>query len=238
LRFQPPLVPTLVAVGLFFLFASLCRWQVLRLGESALEKERFLEKLQEPAFDVSSPPADMDGRQAEALGTIDWEHHLLLAGKYLFGQPGYQLIVPLHHAGGCSLVDMGWIPDDEAEQILKNERALPSERRFSGLVRRLPSEPEASGSFPLENGYQRRWARYAPEAMATAAGCLPAQDWLLIEGEGLAEQDPIKDRIPPIGGWRAVPQQIPHREYAITWGSLAILIVILWCTLSFHRKPA
>lgn len=235
--FRPPFVPTVISVGLFFLFASLARWQFERLEESKINREKFLARLEEPAFSAFAPPGDPEDRRVVVEGDIDWSRYLLLAGRYMWQQPGYQLIVPVREqqGAGCVLVDLGWIPEDEVELILKREMGLPAHQRLEGVARAVKQEPMPQGTFPLEEGYQRRWARYAPFEMGRAVGC-GERGWLVLEGQGLAAEEQIVDRLPPVGGWRAEPPKLPHWEYAMTWSSLSVLTVILWGTLAFQRR--
>jgi cytochrome oxidase assembly protein ShyY1 len=231
-RFRPRLLPTLgVVAGVVFL-GNLGAWQLRRRAEAAEERVRYAERLAEPAFDVFTPPADADLRRARVSGVPDWDHHVLLAGKYMWGQIGYQLVVPVHGAGGVVMVDVGWVPADEVEPIVARERGEPSPRAYEGLLRAEPEVPDAAGTFAPEGGYQRRWRAMSPRAMAQGAD-VPA--YVLFDGEGISGDADIPDRVPPIGGWRTEPVQRPHGEYAFTWFSLMTTLILVWGSASFRR---
>lgn len=215
---------------------SLGTWQVRRLHEADRARETFFARLAEPAFDASAPPPDPDERRARVSGEPLWDRYFLIAGKYMWGgQPGYHLVVPVRLADGRHvLVNEGWIPSDEVDLILPNERALGSPRTWEGLARVPAEDPEAAGSFSVEEGYRRRWRAISPVGMSEAAG-VRLEGWVLVEGQGLALDAEIPDRNPPIGGWRTEPVQRPHRQYAFTWYSLSLTLALVWLSASLRR---
>jgi surfeit locus 1 family protein len=236
-RFRPSLVPTLfVALGLLLL-CSLGSWQLRRRAEAVEERDRYYTRLAEPPFDVAAAPPDADLRRATVTGTPDWDHHLLVHGKYMWMQPGYQVIVPVAFAGGAVLVDAGWVPQDEWALILERERAAGGTRSYAGLARAWVEDPQAAGTFPVVDGYQRDWRAVSPIAMGRAAG-VEVPGWVLVDGEGIGPEAEIPDREPPIGGWRTEPQERPHGQYAFTWFSLAVCLLGMWGSASTRRTLA
>lgn len=152
---------------------------------------------------------------------------MLLSGKYMWGQPGERVIVPLRlEGGGEVLVDVGWVPLDEGEAIIAKEAAIPAPRTYSGQARTYKEDAAPRGEFPLDG---RKWRALSPVAM----GGFPA--WVVTEGEGLSADAEIPDREPPIGGWRTEPNQRPHGEYAFTWFGLASTLLLVWATSAFRR---
>ncbi|MDP2316006.1 MAG: SURF1 family protein [Pseudomonadota bacterium] len=215
------------------MLGSLGTWQVGRLDEAEADRVRFVERLAEPAFDATDPPEDPDLHRARVTGVPDWDHHVLLSGKYMWGDAGYQLIVPVHADGAVVLVNTGWVPADEAELIVARERTVAGPRTYAGLARAFPEDPEAKGSFALEDGFQRKWRAISPRAMAAGEDVPP---FLLYEGEGLAPDAPIPDREPPIGGWRTEAPERPHAQYAFTWFSLMLTLALVWLSASMERQ--
>ncbi len=231
-RFRPRAGPTIgVAFGVAIL-AGLGSWQVGRLDEAAEARARFAERLAEPPFDAYAPPADPDLHRAHLTGVPDWDHHVLLAGKYMWGEAGYQLIVPVHAERGVVLVNTGWVPSDEVELIVARERTVSGARTYEGLARVFPEDATAKGSFPPEGGFQRHWRSLSPAAMAAGA---PVPSFVLFEGEGLATDAEITDRELPIGGWRIEAPERPHAQYAFTWFSLMVTLVLVWASASVQR---
>lgn len=234
-RFRPRPLPTIVAaIGVAFLF-SLGTWQWRRMHEAEATRVAFAERLALPAFDAAAPPPDPHERRARVTGEPLWDRTFLLSGKYMFGgQPGYQVLVPVRHAAGAVLVNVGWVPSDEVDLVLAKERGEGSPRTYEGLARVYEEAPEPAGTFPLEEGYQRRWRAVSPKAMGAAAG-LDVPAFVLVEGEGIPLDADIPDRVPPVGGWRAEPLVLPHEQYAITWYSLSLTLFVIWFSASFRR---
>ena len=184
-----------------------------------------------PPFDAAAPPADPDLRRAHVTGTPLWDGYQLVGGKYMWGQPGFQLLVTVRLENGDAVwVNEGWVPSDEVDLILLNERAIASPRTWQGLSR---AWPEVEGARYGEH----KWNAVSPLAMAEVAG-VRAPSFVLYEGEGLAPDADIPDRTPPIGGWRLEPQLRPHTEYALTWFSLSATLLIVWCTASLRKEGA
>jgi cytochrome oxidase assembly protein ShyY1 len=59
---------------------------------------------------------------------------------------------------------------------------------------------------------------------------------VVIDGQGLTDEQAIPDRVPPVSGWRLAPVQRPHGEYAFTWFSLGMTLLLVWLSLSFSRR--
>lgn len=230
-RFRPPLLGTaLVAVCLVVLW-SLALWQYGRLEDAKLARQAFATRLGEPPFDAATPPTDPVNRRAAVTGLPDWDRHLLVAGKYMWGYRGYQLLVPVRTDGPTVLVDLGWVPVHEWSLILERERSAPVPRTFSGLVRAVEPTSSAAGEFPLEEGYQRKWRSADPVAMGAAIG-INVAPWILVDGEGIGPDAPIADREPPVSGWRTALPERPHAEYAFTWFGLGLSLVFVWLSAS------
>lgn len=229
-RFRPPLgftVFTVFGVGLLW---SLCAWQLGRRAEARVELALYSERLQLPAFDASHPPEAPELRRVQASGTPDWDHVQRIIGRYMWTQPGMQLLVPLAVEGGHVLVDVGWVPEDDADAIIARERAAGAVRTYSGIARPFTDDPDAR----LDGGKGGEWRAVSPPAIGRELGkAFPS--WVVIDGEGLAEDASIPDRVPPISGWRMVPVQRPHGEYAFTWFGLGMSLLLVWLSLSFSR---
>ena len=235
-RFRPRAGPTIGAALGVLILGSLGVWQLRRLSEAGAVRLLFEQRIAQEPFDGTAPPADPDLRRVRVSGVPDWDHYLLLAGKYMWGEVGYQLLVPVRGAGGAVLVNAGWVPADEVEPTLARERAVVGERSYEGLARVFSEDASAAGTFPLEDGYQRRWRGISPKAMA---GGVEVPAFVVYEGEGIAADAEIPDREPPIGGWRTEAPERPHGQYAFTWISLMFTLVLVWASASTQRiEPA
>jgi surfeit locus 1 family protein len=235
-RFRPARGPTIFAVLGVALLCSLGSWQLRRRAEAREQRAVGELRLAEAPFDAARPPADPDWRRASVTGTPRWDRLMVLPSRYMWMQPGQQWILPVElSGGGFVLVNVGWVPDDESEPILARERAVPSPRTYAGLARVPPPAPQARAEGTDPAGYPRRWRAVAPAAMGEALG-MAFPPFVLGDGEGLAEAAEVKDREPPIGGWRTTLPERPHGQYALTWFSLAATLVGVWASVSVRRE--
>jgi surfeit locus 1 family protein len=236
--FRPGRGATVFAVIGFALLVSLGTWQLRRRAEAASLRALGEERLAAPAFDAADPPDDPDWRRVRVTGTPDWDHLLVLPSRFMWMQPGQQWIVPVRPEGGAGrivLVNVGWVPDDEAEPILARERAMASPRTYEGLARIPEPFPAARAEGADPAGYPRRWRGVAPGQMGEALG-MDLAPFVVVEGEGIAETAEIPDRAPPVGGWRTTLPERPHGQYALTWFCLAATLVGVWLSLSVRRE--
>lgn len=247
-RFRPRLVPTLfVVLGAGFL-ASLGNWQMRRLREAEGLRASYVARLAAPAFDAGGAvPPDPDRVRVRLTGTPDWERRMILPNRYMWSYPGMNWVVPVQIEGSerVVLVDVGWVPNDEADAVLARERGRPGPRVVEGLARVVAAPDDAAGAriavegtgVPSAGTAPTRWARVAPATMAASIGVAP-QGFYVVEGEGLAEDAGIADRDPPIGGWRTTPPERPHGQYAFTWYALGVTLVAVWLSASFRREES
>lgn len=234
-RFRPRAVPTIgVALGAV-VFGSLGTWQVRRMGEADEERARWAARIAEPPFDAADAPDDPDLRRARVTGVPDWDRHLLVPGKYLWDQPGFDLVVPVRVDDGAVLVDLGWVPMDGVADIVARERAVAGPRTFEGLARVYGEEPAAGEGYPTEaDGYRRYWRKLSPRAMGQGTAVAA---FVVREGEALPAHGRPTDREPPVGGWTAAPHERPHGEYALTWFAILATLIGLWIHGSLQPAP-
>ena len=179
-------------------------------------------------------PPDAELRRVQVSGTPDWDHVQRIIGRYMWTQPGMQLVVPVATAGGGRvLVDIGWVPDEDADAIIERERAAGPTRTWAGIARPFSDDPEAA----LAGGPTGEWRAVSPPAIGRLLGS-SFPTWVVIDGAGLGPDENIPDRVPPVSGWRTVPVQRPHGEYAFTWFGLGMSLVLVWLSLSFSRTAA
>ncbi len=242
-RFRPRLAPTLFMVFGVGLLGSLGTWQMRRLHEAEALRARYAERLAQPPFDAAGePPADPDRTRVRLTGTPDWDRRMILPNRYMWSYPGMNWVVPVRVEGSerVVLVDVGWVPNDEAEAVLAQERARVGARTYTGLARVASAQEDVAAARIVggeSSGTPTRWVRVAPKVMAQALGVAP-QPFYVVEGEGLAEEAEIADRAPPIGGWRTTPPERPHGQYAFTWYALGVTLVCVWLSSSFRREES
>ena len=230
MRFAPRLVPTLAAVAMIALTLALGRWQAGRAEEKAARQALLDARIRETPVLLggSSGPAEaLLFRRGQARGTWIGEGQIFIDNQVERGRAGFHVVTPLRLAGStvAVLVNRGWIargpsyPQPPAVAVPAGEvevlglAALPP-RRVLEL-----SEETISG-----NAWQNlSIARYEQRMRMK-----------LVPVIVLAEQSPaglVPVREKPGFGVEK------HREYALTWFSLAATAFVLWVVMNLRRTP-
>ncbi len=231
--FSPRLGPTLAALFMIAVLLGLGTWQVKRLAW----KEALLVTINQhshaaPVIATESlltKNIDLDYRHGEARGILLHDHEFYQLAISRTGQGGYHVLTPLKlEDGGLLLVDRGWIPYD-----LRNANYIEAYNRPAGMVTirgvlRLPQRP--SWVQPRNDARGNNWYYVNLRKMAVAAS-VPAFLPYVLEAE--ASSNP-KDY--PIGGQTQFDLPNNHLQYAITWYTLAFILLVIYGR--FSLKPA
>lgn len=205
---------TLVAVPVML---ALGTWQVQRLGWKQeligrIEQRSHAAPVPLPAS-IDDPPA-WDFRPVTVTGRFLTEKSMLTLARPQQGRIGYELVTPLERADGPPvLVNRGFVPMDRKDAA----RGGPDGTVTVTGVARLP---QPAGLFqPDGRSADGVWMRVDTGAMAAAAG-LPSVLPLVVEQA-------------PTGGVPAgiAPRvELPnnHLQYAFTWYSLAVVLLVIY----------
>jgi surfeit locus 1 family protein len=234
LGFRPSLPLTLAILGLAFLvLVSLGTWQVLRQREAnADEAERTARVAAPPLEWRTSPPLgteDIDFRRLVVTGRWDNEHTMILANVVRYSTRGEEVVTPLipDGAGPAILVNRGWYPLTEGDRVLA-ELAAEERATVEGLGRAAPRPEGASVAIVGSTSGKTPEGSWAWFDIPSMARELPYEivPWRLLQGT----RDP-GDREPPrelpIRYWGTDVSTSPHTEYAVTWYSLALALVVI-----------
>jgi surfeit locus 1 family protein len=229
--FRPRLGPTLFTVPGVLILLWLGIWQVQRLHwKEGLIAQR----------DAAVAAAPIAPPQSLAEARVDEFHHVVAEGSFangreLFlaassdsGQSGYQVLTPLDMTDGRTIfINRGFIPLDRKDRA-KREAGEPSGKvRVVGLLRVPPAEKP---SFFLPDN--------RPDLNL----------WFWVDLPAMARQDRIADPVPfyidadktpnpggwPKGGITRLDLPNDHLQYAITWFSLAVALVVIY--ILYHRR--
>lgn len=220
-----------ISVGLsLIILLGLGSWQVDRL----LWKQDLIESRQAqaemapiavPTDTVLDP--DMAFRSAYAEG-----HYLNDQEKYLMartrrGNVGFQLITPLEQEDGrIILVNRGWVPKDYRDPATRPESLIEGSVRVTGVLR-LPKEKHWAQ--PDNDALRNQWFYVDVDHMAEDTGAELASRYYLE-----LDDTPVPGGM-PIGGQAKVELPNSHLEYAITWYSLALTLIVIF--VLYHRRP-
>lgn len=229
--FRPRLVPTLFTVPGVLLLIGLGIWQVQRLHwKEGLIAERAAAVVAAPR----APPQTLAEAQAlefhhiVAEGTFENDKELFLAAVSDNGEGGYQVLTPLRLTDGRTMfVNRGFIPLDLKDPARRAAGQLAGPVRVTGLLRLAPAK-KPSVFLPDNRPDLNLWFWVDLPAMAAK--------------DGIADPAPFyidADKTPNPGGW---PQggvtrlDLPnnHLQYAITWFSLAVALIVIY--VLYHRR--
>lgn len=229
--FRPQLWPTAMSVPVLLLLLGLGAWQVQRLGW----KERLVAE-RAAALAAAAVPAPQGLVEARRLEF----HHVFVDGVFLHaneifldassgpGSIGYDVLTPLEEKDGrIVFVDRGYIPRRLRDPKTRAKGLVAGTVRVVGLLR-LPPKGPPNWFMPDNRPQANEWFWIDLERMAAV--------------DGLARVAPFyidADATPNPGGWPkggvALPQ-LPnhHLQYAVTWFSLAVALIVIY--VLYHRR--
>jgi surfeit locus 1 family protein len=231
--FRPQFWPTLIAVPIVLLCLGLGSWQIRRL--------HWKEGLIAARAVAVAAPSVAAPRNAAAARGMEFRHvtdeGLFLNNREIFlgatsegGRSGYQVLTPLREADGrIVFVNRGFIPAELKDRSKRAAGEPTGPVQIAGLLR-LPPNGRPNWFVPDNRPDLNYWFWVDLPAMAAA--------------DKLARVAPFyidADATPNPGGWPqggvtrlALPDN--HLQYAITWFSLAVAMIVIY--VLFHRRGA
>jgi surfeit locus 1 family protein len=229
--FRPRLIPTLFTVPGVLILLALGIWQVQRLHwKEGLIAQRDAAVTAAP---IAPPQTLAEARGLEfhhvvAEGIFDNDKELFLAASSDNGESGYQVVTPLRMSDGRTMfVNRGFIPLELKDRAKRATGELTGTQRVIGLLR-VP--PDKKPTFFLPDN--------RPDLNL----------WFWVDLPSMAHQDGIADLVPfyvdadktpnpggwPKGGITRLDLPNDHLQYAITWFSLAIALIVIY--VIYHRS--
>ncbi|MBP2310888.1 surfeit locus 1 family protein [Azospirillum soli] len=231
-RFRPSLTATLITVPAVLIMLALGTWQVQRMAWKAELIQRVEQRVTAPPVPLPATVSDPEGfefRPVTVTGRYLHDKEMRLMARPRQGQVGYEVLTPLQRAdgGGVVLVNRGFVPMDRRDPATRPESRTGGEVTVTGLVRL----PHPAGWFQPENRPGAdAWMRVDPPAMAAAQG-LSGVAPLVVEAL------PDAGRSGGVLNGIAPQVELPnnHLQYAITWYSLAVTLIVIF-VLSQRRR--
>lgn len=211
-------VATLLA---FAVLVSLGVWQMQRLQWKEALIERMESRIAAPPVPLPTRiirPDDWDFRPLRLQGRYRHEGSLYLAGRKHQGRLGYDLVTPLlRERGPAVLVNRGWVPES-----WRNDPPIQGDG--SVAVEGVGRMPRAPGAFVPDNDpLANSWFSMDLPGMAAAAGLdAVAPVYVVATAETPSPNAaPQPHRVAP-----DLPNN--HLGYAVTWFSLAGVLVVIF----------
>ena len=229
LVFAPRLVPTVAAFAMIALTVSLGRWQYHRAQEKT-ERQALLDaRNAEAPMRLTGPVRSADAilyRRVQVQGRYVPEGQVFIDNRIHAGMAGFEVVTPLAigGAGALVLVDRGWVartaaypaapgvPVPAGDVVVEGIATLPP-ARFLEL-----SDETVSGNVWQNLRIDRYAARAGREVLPVVVHASPP-------GPGMA----FVEEHPEFGADK-------HREYMLTWFSLAATVAALWVGLNLERE--
>ena len=231
--FRPQLWPTLFTVPVVLMCLGLGFWQVERL----FWKQDLIAQRQAAlsAAPVAAPRSEEEARSMEfrhvtADGVFLHDKEIFLGATSEAGRQGYQVLTPLRKPDGdIILVNRGFIATDLKDPAKRAAGQVAGTVHVQGLLRLAPAKKPAW--FLPDNRPDLNYWFWVDIPAISAADGLDRVAPFYID----ADASPIPGGWPRGGVTRlALPND--HLQYAITWFSLAVALLVIY--FLFHRRNA
>lgn len=212
----------------FLVLIALGIWQVERLAWKTDLLATIDARIESPAVPLPASiddPESWNYRRVIVSGLMDPERSLRLVSRVHDGQAGDQLVMPLERTdveavGQVVMVNRGWVPSGW------QPAAAPRDETVTGLL----YAPAAPGPFqPANEPSTNTWFSVDLAEMAATIGAASVFPMMLYEDAGPGD-------VLPIGGQLRVTLANDHLNYAITWFSLALVLLVIYVLFHLRRS--
>ena len=227
--FRPRIVPTLAAAAMIALTLWLGRWQTQRAEEKSQLQALYEARGRETPVRLGRSPAQPQFLYRRVIAAGRWlgERQFFIDNQVHAGVAGFAVVTPLALEGsdGAVLVERGWIARTAAYPRAPDVAAPQGDATVSGVAT-VPPRRVLELSTQTVSG--NVWQNLSIERYAAASG-LKLLPFVILEDNPPPQLTALHER-PDAGVER-------HREYALTWFSLAATVLALWVALNVRRIP-
>jgi surfeit locus 1 family protein len=231
--FRPQLWPTVFTAPALLLLLALGSWQIQRLHwkEGLIaQRQAAISAAPTAAPSTLEEARGMEFRHVTDEGVFLHDREIFLGATSEAGRQGYQILTPLLEPGGRFVfVNRGFIPAELKDPAKRAAGQIAGTVRVQGLLR-LPPAGRPAWFLPDNRPDLNYWFWVDLPAMSAAAKLDP---------DRVAPFYIDADASPNPGGWPkggitrlALPND--HLQYAITWFSLAVALMVIY--FLFHRR--
>jgi len=232
-NFRPTFWPTVFSLPALLICLALGAWQIERLfwkQDLIARRDAAVTAAPAPVPKTLAEARGMEYRHVSDEGSFLYDKEIFLGATSDAGGQGYQVLTPLLEPGGrVVFVNRGYIPAELKDSARRSAAQIPGTVHVQGLLR-LPPTARPNWFLPDNRPDLNYWFWVDLPAMAAA--------------DNLDRVAPFyidADATPNPGGWPkggVTRLKLPnnHLQYAITWFSLAIALIVIY--VLFHRRNA
>jgi len=232
-NFRPTFWPTVFSLPALLICLALGAWQIERLfwkRDLIARRDAAVTAAPAPVPKTLAEARGMEYRHVSDEGSYLYDKEIFLGATSDAGGQGYQVLTPLLEPGGrVVFVNRGYIPAELKDSARRSAAQIPGTVHVQGLLR-LPPTARPNWFLPDNRPDLNYWFWVDLPAMAAA--------------DNLDRVAPFyidADATPNPGGWPkggvtrlTLPNN--HLQYAITWFSLAIALIVIY--VLFHHRNA
>ena len=227
--FKPSVWLTIFALPSFLILIILGSWQVQRLNWKSELISNYNNNFQQAPITVKELFKDRKNnkyRRTVIYGEYDHANEIQIIGKTYEGNAGFHIITPfILENNEIIYINRGWVPKKYADKKTRKFSLLKDKVRVLGLVRL----PQKKGYFVPENEPENGfWFTIIPEELNGHLNIIGEKEFYIDE---LNIDEKLKLPM-PANGKVQVPNN--HLQYAITWYSLALGLLIVY--FAWHRQ--
>src|SRR5487761_1028075 len=223
--FRPRLWPTVFALPAVLLLLGLGIWQVQRLHwkEGLIaERRAATSPAPVPLPRGSAVTPDMEFRHVFARGVFLNDKEILVYASPRIGKSGFDVLTPLVETDGrIVFVNRGFVPVGLRNPAARAAGEIAGPVRIAGLLR-LPPRGRPNWFVPDNDPGRNRWFWIDLPKMAAADGLKRVAPYYV---DADARPNPGGW---PLGGLTRVRLPNNHLQYALTWFSLAVALLVIY----------
>ena len=225
-------------LGAFLVLCGLCYWQVERL----YWKQSLIHRMNEA---VAAAPLTItrakqfanlpEFRRVEVEGTLLNTEAVHLQARYYKGNLGFHLITPLRLQDGSFIfLNRGWVPKDYKTN-LKVKISEPKDKiKVIGILR---GNDHPRSYLPQNDPAQGLWLWQDADSWASELH-KKRPNWAIAPVLIQQIHDPRKDDGFPIPQESHFEVRNDHLQYALTWGSFAIILLVIYIIFTSPKRKS
>jgi cytochrome oxidase assembly protein ShyY1 len=214
-------------------FVALGVWQLHRDQEKHDKVAAARAAYSAPAPDLTRVGDTPGGERAQAVGTYDAAHEVLLRDQVRGDKTGFDVLTPLRLSDGTTtLVDRGWVASNFSGRVPTYSAPPTGTVTVRGLARESRPRAAEDDARPIDN--RLSFARVDTSRIAERADITRLRPvWIEAQYQSPAPAaDAPKLPEPP------APDPVNHMEYAIEWFALALIPIVGWPIVLARRRRA